>query len=105
MQVVAALRGRTESREPKPGAPVPPEELLAQQFHVSRPVVRQAMMMHVNDGYVHRTAGKGTFVLDRPKPRIGGWLLESIDDVLAFGWGTEMNVLSLALQLHLHRAR
>lgn len=44
------------------GYMLPPEVELCQQFGVSRTSVRTALLTLVNDGYLHRVKGKGTFV-------------------------------------------
>jgi GntR family transcriptional regulator len=50
----------------QPGASIPSELEIAEQFNVSRPTVRQALSELVQEGYLYRTKGKGTFVA-RPK--------------------------------------
>lgn len=51
----------------KDGDIIPAETVLATQFNVSRPTVRQAMSNLVNAGYLTRVRGKGSFV---SKPKI-----------------------------------
>lgn len=50
----------------KEGDAIPKEIDLSVQFGVSRPTVRQALNMLVNDGYLKRVRGKGSYVT-RPK--------------------------------------
>lgn len=44
---------------------IPPEREMAEQFHVSRITAKNAMLGLVNDGYLYRHRGKGTFVAAR----------------------------------------
>ena len=45
-----------------PGDPLPSENELSQTYSISPMTVRQAMSELVNDGYIHRERGRGTFV-------------------------------------------
>jgi len=47
------------------GEPLPTETALCEHFQVSRPTVRQAISELVQEGYVYRTQGKGTFIFPR----------------------------------------
>lgn len=49
---------------PVPGVRLPAERELMRQFAVSRPTIRTAMAELVQDGYLRRFPGRGTFVLD-----------------------------------------
>lgn len=51
----------------KEGDFIPKEMDLSKQFEVSRPTVRQALNMLVNDGYLKRVRGKGSYVT---KPKV-----------------------------------
>ncbi len=51
----------------KEGDPIPKEMDLSALFKISRPTVRQAMNKLVNDGYLKRTKGRGSFVT---KPKV-----------------------------------
>jgi len=44
---------------------VPPERILAEQFQVSRITAKNAILGLVNDGYLYRHSGKGTFVAEQ----------------------------------------
>lgn len=48
----------------EPGEQIPSERELCTQFGVSRVTVRQAVALAVNEGLLHRTHGRGTFVAD-----------------------------------------
>jgi len=61
-QVIQSLRERIEDNTYGPGSRLPSENQLAARFHVSRPVVRQALQILEDQGYIHRVHGRGTFV-------------------------------------------
>jgi GntR family transcriptional regulator len=52
----------------EPGAMLPGEHRLCEQFGVSRTVVRQALLQLENQGVIERVKGKGTFVAQRKVP-------------------------------------
>ena len=53
-----------------PGTFLPPETELADSFYVSRITIRKAMQLLKKDGYISRTAGRGTYVENIPtKPQ------------------------------------
>ena len=49
-----------------PGAAIPSERQLIAEYGVSRITVREALGQLVNEGYLERVRGKGTFVAHRP---------------------------------------
>jgi GntR family transcriptional regulator len=55
--------------ELKPGDSLPAEREYAEKFQISRMTVRQAFTQLVNEGYLHRVQGRGTFIAER-KPKI-----------------------------------
>ncbi len=67
LQVEEYVKQLIESEQFKDGDCLPTETELAQQFEISRPTVRQAMSNLVNQGYITRVRGKGSFVT---KPKI-----------------------------------
>lgn len=66
-QLVQYLTGKIESGELKPGDMFYSERELAEQFDISRMTVRQALQQMVNEGWIVREQGRGTFVA---KPKI-----------------------------------
>jgi GntR family transcriptional regulator len=70
----------------KPGQQIPSEFKLCEQFRVSRTVVRQAIGSLVQNGYLNRQKGRGTFVT---KPEITENLFQNLtgsyEDMLARG--------------------
>src|SRR4051812_17560519 len=45
-----------------PGTPIPSERELCEQYGISRMTARQSITELVNEGYLYREQGKGTFV-------------------------------------------
>jgi GntR family transcriptional regulator len=54
-----------EKGELQPGDALPAEREYAEKYQISRMTVRQAFTQLVNEGYLHRLQGKGTFVAER----------------------------------------
>lgn len=96
LQVATTLRNRIHSGDLVEGAPLLTEEKLMEHFGVSRTVIRQAVLSLVQEGLVTRLPGKGTFV--RPKEDRAGmdWSIGSINDLLAFGKATRLEILDRA---------
>jgi GntR family transcriptional regulator len=61
-QVEAALRERILNNEWGAGTRIPTEDELCDFYHVSRITVRQAIRKLVEEGYLERGRGRGTFV-------------------------------------------
>lgn len=64
-QLQEHIKELIEKGELKPGDTIPPEREYSQKFQISRMTARQALSHLVNDGYLHRIQGKGTFVSER----------------------------------------
>jgi len=74
-QLGEAIRDKIVRGEYDPGQPIPTEERLQKFYGVSRITVRLALAKLVNEGYIRRQQGKGTYVNPRglvtkgkPKP-------------------------------------
>ncbi len=61
-QLKEILRKRIESGEFKPGTQFPTEEQLCQEYGVSRGTVGRALRILVDEGWLRREQGRGTFV-------------------------------------------
>jgi GntR family transcriptional regulator len=90
MQIADAIRRDLKSQ----GERIPSEHSLCAKFRVSRPTVRQALDVLVQEGRLYRHAGRGTFATavaghDRRLRVIG-----SIDDIMAMGEETWFEVLT-----------
>jgi DNA-binding GntR family transcriptional regulator len=70
--VRSELRRLIIAGEFPPGSKLPNEELLRDRFEVSRITLREAVRGLIEDGYVVRRQGSGTFVTHRPALR--NWL-------------------------------
>lgn len=60
--IVAQIQKRLERGELKPGDQLPPERILAEQLHVSRPSVREALRSLELLGVIESRPGGGTFI-------------------------------------------
>lgn len=61
-QLEQAIRELIDKKQLKPGDMIPSEREYAEKYQISRMTVRQALNNLVNDGYLQRERGKGTFV-------------------------------------------
>ena len=61
-QVQMELKKQIEEGHWLPGEKIPTEKTLADLYSLSTGTVRKAIMKLVNDGYLYRIAGKGSFV-------------------------------------------
>ncbi|PLS02063.1 GntR family transcriptional regulator [Neobacillus cucumis] len=64
-QLEELIKGLIEKGDLKPGDALPPEREYAEKYQISRMTVRQAFTDLVNEGYLFRQQGKGTFVAER----------------------------------------
>lgn len=69
----------------KQGEAIPPEREYAEKYQISRMTVRQAFTHLVNDGYLHRIQGKGTFVSERKIEQPLQGLTSFTEDMVARG--------------------
>ncbi len=63
--IVARIGRMVESGELKAGDRLPPERQLAENFHVSRHSLREALRSLEQQGLVRSHIGDGTYILDR----------------------------------------
>lgn len=66
-KIANTLMEKIKQKEWEPGYMIPSEKELCEQFDVSRPTVRSALSVLVNQGYLERVKGKGSFVC---KPKV-----------------------------------
>jgi GntR family transcriptional regulator len=90
LQIADAIRRDLKNQ----GERIPSEHELCATFRVSRPTVRQALDVLVQEGRLYRHAGRGTFATavagDDRRLRVIG----SIDDIMAMGEETWFEVLT-----------
>jgi GntR family transcriptional regulator len=95
-QLETILRNKIVSGDYAPEAAMPSEDALAEEYHVSRITVRQALSSLEQDGLVLRRRGKGTFVSAEARqvdlPRYTG----SIEELMLMGLRTSTQVLDSA---------
>ena len=78
-QVYNYIMKKIQDEEWPVGTKLPTEIELAQQFGISRPSVRTAMARLVNEGYLNRIKGKGTFVTSPKELEDSTIFIESFD--------------------------
>src|SRR3954469_19210451 len=65
-RIVAVLQERIQSGVYAPGAMLPSEEQLVNEFDVSRTTIIRALQILSRDGWIESQQGKGRFVRGRP---------------------------------------
>jgi DNA-binding FadR family transcriptional regulator len=70
-QVADQIRVLIGTGELKPGSRLPPERELAERFSVSRPTVREALIVLEVEGYIQIRMGSGVYIGNRPRPAEG----------------------------------
>lgn len=93
-QLTSMLRDRIVAGLDRPGSMLPTEHALIERYGISRTVVRQAMQSLAAEGLIVRIAGKGTFVRDDQAAQPQTWSVGSLDELLAFGLDTRLDILS-----------
>jgi GntR family transcriptional regulator len=76
------------------GERIPSEHALCARFRVSRPTVRQALDVLVQEGLLYRHAGRGTFSTQVAGHQNRMRVIGSIDDMMALGAETWLKVLA-----------
>lgn len=96
-QLENVLREQITSGKFRPGAKLPTESELIEQFKVSRITVRQALSTLSDEGLIERRQGSGTFVAQRRtrKRKFEGaiHLNGSLDELIEMGLNTPVRVL------------
>jgi GntR family transcriptional regulator len=64
-QIAGFLRAAIVGAEYGPGQALPGESVLAERWHVSRPVIRQALALLQAEGLIYAEHGRGTFVREK----------------------------------------
>lgn len=78
-QITSHLKERISLGEWRLGDKLPAEELLAQEYHVSRVTLRQAMTELEHQGLVTRKRGRGVFLTGTPTPFVESLNLPGMD--------------------------
>ncbi|MCC3358085.1 GntR family transcriptional regulator [Bacillus sp. REN16] len=93
-QIELQIREKIENKELKPGDMIPSEREYAEKFQISRMTVRQAINNLVNEGYLQRIRGKGTFVTVKKFEKNVQRLTGFSEDMRSRGLEPETKVLS-----------
>lgn len=80
-RIVDKLRQRISRGEYAVGDKLPTDEMLMNEFGVSRYTARGAVQLLVDDDIVRRYPGRGSFVVATPDTS-GQWALTSLDDLI-----------------------
>jgi GntR family transcriptional regulator len=91
-QLEKAIKELIEKKELVPGDVIPSEREFAEMYSISRMTVRQAINHLVNEGYLIRKRGKGTFVAERERAKAMG-LTSFLEDMKQRGLQPEAKVL------------
>ncbi|MBU9711874.1 GntR family transcriptional regulator [Evansella tamaricis] len=94
-QLEELIKDMIEKGTLKKGDMIPPEREYAEKYEISRMTVRQALNNLVNDGYLSRVKGKGTFVENRKieQPLMG--LTSFTEDMVSRGLEPRTKLLHL----------
>ncbi|MGJ7919719.1 GntR family transcriptional regulator [Neobacillus sp. LXY-4] len=85
-QLEEHIKELIEKGELRPGDALPAEREYAEKYQISRMTVRQAFTQLVNEGYLHRLQGKGTFVAERKIEQALQGLTSFTEDMKARGF-------------------
>ncbi len=64
IKIVEAIKNRITSQELEPGDAIQSENLLCEEFNVSRMTVRKGLAVLTNEGYIYSIPGKGNYVCE-----------------------------------------
>lgn len=94
-QIAREIRRRISNGEFVTDGRLPTEDVLMQEYSVSRHTVRAALAVLVSDGVVVRYAGRGTFVAgDRGEPN--SWSIRSLEDIVNETFPVDPKLLEIA---------
>lgn len=92
-QLEALIKELIEKGELKPGDLIPSEREFSEQYSISRMTVRQAINNLVNDGYLSRQQGKGTFVARQKLEQPLSGLTSFTEDMKARGYTPSTKII------------
>ena len=90
-QVYTVLRQRIADGDYAPGEQLPPEDVLAREWEVSRATLRQAVGLLVAAGSVRREQGRGTFVIGSQPEPLSLTFHSSLEDLIASSRVTKLS--------------
>jgi len=95
-QIEAALRRRIASLQP--GARLPSDTQLREEFGVSRMTARNAMQQLAEDGLIERQPGRGSFVAEAPAHRQANRLMTFTHEMMRTGRSPNSVVLERSIR-------
>lgn len=98
-QLYEILKARIVRGEWQPGAMIPAESEIVQQYKVSRITARQALEQLVQDGLIYRERGRGTFVAQPTFEKTMMRIRSFTDDMRQRGLKPQTKVLTKELVL------
>lgn len=96
-QIEEQIKRQIENGEFQAHDALPSEREYAEQFEISRMTVRQAINNLVNDGYLYRQKGRGTFVADKKLEQQLNGLTSFTEDMKARGLNPSSKLLSFEI--------
>lgn len=93
-QLEEFIKQQINSGQLQPNQAIPSERELTEKFQISRMTVRQALTNLVNDGFLYRKKGTGTFVSERKVEQVLQCLTSFSEDMLERGFQPSSEILS-----------
>ena len=93
-QLEELIKLQINSGQLKSGQAIPSERELTEKFQISRMTVRQALTNLVNDGFLYRKKGTGTFVSEQKVEQVLHGLTSFSEDMLERGFVPSSEILS-----------
>ncbi|MFT4416165.1 GntR family transcriptional regulator [Fredinandcohnia humi] len=97
-QLEQSIKELIDKKELKPGEMIPSEREYAEKYEISRMTVRQALNNLVNEGYLQRERGKGTFVALRKFEKNVKGLTSFSEDMRSRGMEPATTVLDFSVK-------
>ncbi|MDD3307063.1 MAG: GntR family transcriptional regulator [Acetobacterium sp.] len=92
LKIVDAIKYRITSEEFKPGDAIQSENILCEEFNVSRMTVRKGLAVLVNEGYIYSIPGKGNYVCE---PNLNSYTLHFDEMMTTEKKGEEIRLIEV----------
>ena len=96
-QLIEQIQEKIEKGLLKPGDAIPSEREYSEKYQISRMTVRQALTHLVNNGYLHRLQGKGTFVAEQKIQQPLQGLTSFTEDMTARGMKPDSQIIQFEM--------